>query len=79
MDFLCRSNYLQNLLPLKNEEVRQRMESVISVKYCNYCGTISEHIQHCSRCKSVHYCNVECQKKDWPNHKSGCVLAVNKE
>jgi hypothetical protein len=26
----------------------------------------------CSRCKIANYCNVECQRKDWPGHKGSC-------
>lgn len=26
----------------------------------------------CSKCKSVQYCNVTCQKEDWKNHKGQC-------
>lgn len=29
----------------------------------------------CTRCKDVYYCGVECQKKDWPQHKLKCAKA----
>jgi hypothetical protein len=28
--------------------------------------------KRCSRCKSIFYCDVRCQRKDWPRHKLGC-------
>jgi hypothetical protein len=27
---------------------------------------------HCTGCRQVCYCSVECQKVDWPRHKEGC-------
>lgn len=29
-------------------------------------------LTRCSRCKGVHYCSVQCQIQDWPQHKAGC-------
>ena len=31
-----------------------------------------EGAKHCSRCRLIYYCGVECQKKDWPLHKLKC-------
>ncbi len=36
------------------------------------CGIVNSEAKLCSRCKRVYYCNVECQKKDWAQHKAGC-------
>lgn len=27
----------------------------------------------CSRCRSIKYCSVACQRKDWPIHKPACI------
>ncbi|KAK7029249.1 MYND-type domain-containing protein [Favolaschia claudopus] len=32
----------------------------------------SKNLKTCKRCKTVHYCSKECQKKDWKNHKAAC-------
>ncbi|KAG2393367.1 hypothetical protein C9374_006898 [Naegleria lovaniensis] len=41
---------------------------------CNTCGKPAT--SKCSQCKSVFYCSVECQKKNWPEHKKTCVKKV---
>jgi mitochondrial splicing suppressor protein 51 len=46
---------------------------------CNKCGTIQQDgekpLPKCAKCKSVHYCDRDCQKADWKNHKKACVSA----
>lgn len=37
---------------------------------CNVCGKKS--VSRCSRCLLVHYCSVDCQRKDWKAHKLVC-------
>ena len=44
--------------------------------YCAVClkpGRLGEDLKLCARCKSVAYCSVECQRKNWPLHKKECV------
>ena len=33
----------------------------------------------CSKCKIAHYCSLECQKRDWEEHKGQCLEMHNKE
>jgi hypothetical protein len=42
-------------------------------KKCNCCGYLDEKkLKKCSRSQKVFYCTVECQKKDWNEHKLVC-------
>ncbi|KAM4771738.1 N-lysine methyltransferase SMYD2 isoform 1-T1 [Rhinophrynus dorsalis] len=40
--------------------------------HCDYCFTRKEGLSKCGKCKQAFYCNVECQKGDWPMHKLEC-------
>lgn len=40
-------------------------------KSCACCGTTGD-LKRCLRCRKVSYCNQECQKKHYKNHKSDC-------
>ncbi len=48
------------------------------VRSCQVClNTRTVHkIQVCGKCKKVRYCSIECQAKDWPNHKKVCMPHV---
>lgn len=41
--------------------------------YCEQCFTRKEDLSKCGRCKQAYYCNVDCQRADWPNHKLECA------
>lgn len=47
----------------------------VQTKSCKCCSNTVATLKHCSRCKLVYYCNVECQKKHWSVHKAECVVA----
>lgn len=50
------------------------MNPVISVvERCNGCQLVSQTLRRCSRCLTVQYCSVVCQKQHWKQHKSECV------
>lgn len=42
------------------------------VKECFVCKK-TEDLFLCSRCKLIYYCDQDCQKKDWKNHKDLCI------
>lgn len=44
---------------------------------CDFCFAKSEDLQRCSKCKFARYCNRECQKSAWKDHKTECELTLN--
>jgi hypothetical protein len=44
------------------------------VSACAHCKNPGAKLK-CGRCKSAKYCNQECQKKDWKQHKTQCIAA----
>ncbi|GMT33043.1 hypothetical protein PFISCL1PPCAC_24340 [Pristionchus fissidentatus] len=48
---------------------------------CSYCFDKSfeeKALSRCAKCKIVHYCSADCQKKDWRIHKTECSFFVEK-
>ncbi|KAL6761556.1 hypothetical protein V8C86DRAFT_831936 [Haematococcus lacustris] len=39
---------------------------------CAQCGTASEELLKCGRCREVTYCSPACQTKHWKAHKAAC-------
>ncbi len=44
---------------------------------CDLCFAKSEELQRCSNCKFARYCNRECQKSAWKDHKIECERILN--
>ncbi|XP_072121245.1 N-lysine methyltransferase SMYD2-like [Mobula birostris] len=40
--------------------------------HCEFCFARKDDLAKCGRCKLAFYCNVTCQKADWPMHKLEC-------
>lgn len=57
--------YKQNIFTGEKKLMKERK--------CAACQKENENSMICSRCKKVRYCGVECQKKDWPEHKRVCI------
>ena len=46
---------------------------------CFTCGKAAPKLLTCSQCHRAHYCDRECQRKDWPRHKKACRACVAAE
>ena len=44
---------------------------------CGFCHLITEQATYkrCGRCRSISYCNTECQRRDWNGHRQVCRLS----
>jgi hypothetical protein len=55
----------------KEDKRRERIRDTC----CVFCGREEVKLLQCGRCKKAKYCEPssrQCQKFDWPRHKSGC-------
>ncbi|XP_023662628.1 N-lysine methyltransferase SMYD2-A-like [Paramormyrops kingsleyae] len=41
--------------------------------YCESCFLRKDSLSKCGKCKKAFYCNVDCQRGDWPMHKLECT------
>ncbi|KAI1422028.1 hypothetical protein F5Y12DRAFT_800153 [Xylaria sp. FL1777] len=44
---------------------------------CHGCGEVKANLDKCGRCMLFHYCNQECQRKGWDEHKKFCKILKN--
>ena len=47
--------------------------SKIDETCCAFCKERCQNLKRCSRCRSVLYCSVECQRSHWAQHKPLCI------
>jgi hypothetical protein len=46
-------------------------------RVCAECGKVQKKMNKCARCKTIHYCSADCQKKHYKYHKSCCKNIKN--
>uniref|UniRef100_A0A914W409 MYND-type domain-containing protein n=1 Tax=Plectus sambesii TaxID=2011161 RepID=A0A914W409_9BILA len=46
--------------------------SAVMVYACAHCGQQDAVLRLCGNCRSVVYCNVDCQRADWGSHRKLC-------
>ncbi|VDO31462.1 unnamed protein product [Haemonchus placei] len=42
--------------------------------YCHSCLKMGSDLKKCKGCRMFYYCSADCQKKDWPLHKTECSM-----
>lgn len=64
---------------LSNEVIQNALKDTkLKMRICSYCSKSSYNkLNQCSSCKTVYYCDINCQRSDWPNHKTKCVELKN--
>ncbi|KAK0054476.1 hypothetical protein Bpfe_016052, partial [Biomphalaria pfeifferi] len=62
------------LVPYKKDPNGENDDYEDTMKWekCFYCKKESYRMLKCSRCRAGRYCDKECQKKDFPQHKKQC-------
>ena len=63
------------IMAARQRAMKQRLaEATEADESCTYCGTvrIGSDLKNCSACRTVAYCNSECQKLHWKIHKKAC-------
>lgn len=61
-----------NILRNHFNSIKMQNKSITyNTKSCNKCGKMI-NLKLCSRCRSVFYCSVDCQRSDWKLHKKNC-------
>ncbi len=75
------NDFLARIKPasVANRELMQYLESenithlnLETTEFCWHCFKMSNTLKRCTGCSHAHYCNVDCQKKDWEIHKPEC-------
>lgn len=54
-------------------EATSSKELNVKNRECDSCGKGGSDLARCSRCKKAYYCDVECQRKHYPEHKKNCL------
>ncbi len=70
--------YVDCLMDQESLDVFQTDKEIKKVPTsCALCNKISENLKRCSRCRSIFYCSVECQRGHWTEHKNVCKSSQN--
>lgn len=42
-------------------------------RFCDYCLKECDSLKQCTACKYAYFCNKQCQRSAWPDHKAECA------
>ena len=51
------------------------IHSSFKVQYCDHCHSQSSYLKKCTRCDKAAYCNQDCQRSHWKEHRLICQPA----
>ena len=51
---------------------KAHQESSLNHQRCSYCTKTSSKLKRCLKCHTVQYCNQDCQRRHWKDHKKTC-------
>lgn len=57
------------------DKMVESFEKIQGKKRCRNCGVFAEKMLKCGNCRKAYYCDVDCQKANWAEHKQVCSLA----
>ena len=57
---------------LATVQLQKEINSSNQPTSCVACKIIPQNLKRCSRCRTVFYCSVECQRGHWAQHKNVC-------
>ncbi len=58
--------------PVNPKSVRAVLSTIADENCCGARKKVPQIPKRCSRCRSIVYCGVECQRSNWPQHKLLC-------
>jgi hypothetical protein len=58
--------------PAHPNSIRAVLSTLADENRCGACKKDPQIPKRCSRCRSIVYCSVECQRSNWPQHKLLC-------
>ena len=56
----------------ENKSPDLTLTGIGEISRCTYCSKASNELKMCLACHAAQYCNKECQKKHWRDHKREC-------
>lgn len=65
------------MINLKIQKVYlNKMDKTVCLWTCDNCRTALKNPLKCGKCMCAPYCNRECQKADWKEHKKVCCIDI---
>jgi hypothetical protein len=69
-----KGKFNKDFYTIRNQDFVQRIQAA---KGCFSCGTKSDDHKRCTACQFAKYCNIDCQKANWKEHKRICMGLQN--